>query len=29
MDIVKVEFMYTNQKNEPVLKATTMIVERK
>ncbi len=29
MDIVKVEFMYTNQRNEPVLKATTMIVERK
>ena len=29
MDIVKVEFTYTNQRNEPVLKATTMIVERK
>jgi acyl dehydratase len=29
MDIVRLEIMYTNQKNEPVLKATTIIVERK
>jgi len=29
MDIVRLEIMYSNQKNEPVLKATTMVVERK
>jgi acyl dehydratase len=28
MDIVRLEVMYTNQKNEPVLKATTIVVER-
>ena len=29
MDIIRLETMYTNQKNEPVLKATTTVVERK
>jgi acyl dehydratase len=29
MDIVRVETMYSNQRNEQVLKATTIIVERK
>lgn len=29
MDLVKLETMYTNQRNEPVLKASALIVERK
>ena len=29
MDIVKLETMYTNQRNEPVLKASAVLVERK
>jgi acyl dehydratase len=29
MDLVKLETIYTNQKNEPVLKANALIVERK
>jgi len=29
MDLVKLETMYTNQRNEPVLKASALIIERK
>lgn len=29
MDLVTLEIMYTNQRNEPVLKSTTLLVERK
>ena len=29
MDLVTIEKVFTNQRNEPVLKATTVIVERK
>ena len=29
MDLVKLETIYTNQRNEPVLKASALIVERK
>jgi acyl dehydratase len=29
MDLVTVEKMFVNQRNEPVLKATTVVVERK
>ena len=29
MDLIRLETLYTNQRNEPVLKANTLIVERK
>lgn len=29
MDLIRVEIMYTNQKDEPVLKAMALLVERK
>jgi len=29
MDLIRLEILYTNQRNEPVLKASTLIVERK